>query len=159
LARGTRAAHQMAGNLLANLTENPILLGAIGLTVGAMLGALVPRSEQEQAALGDVGRRARDGVSDIAREAVDRGGEVARQVVDAARETATDEGLVGKTAGYFVDEALKGNLAGSVGEVAREVLKAGEKAIREDGLRQGEHEQTSETETKTPPPLSPSGPA
>ena len=134
LTRGTQAARQMGGDLLANLTDNPILLGAIGLAVGAILGALVPQSEQEQAALGDVGRRVREGAGEIAQDAVDRGATVARQVVDTARESAAGEGLAGKTVGHFVDEALKGNLASSVGEVARDVLKAGDEAIRKDGL-------------------------
>jgi len=151
LARGTQTAHQMASNLLANLTDNPILLGAIGLTVGAMLGALVPQSEQEQAALGDLGRHAREGVSDIAQEAVDRGGAVARQVVDAASESAADAGLAGKTAGHFVDEALKGNLAGSVGEIAKDVLKAGDEAIRKDGLRQEDQPTSSGTHATQSP--------
>jgi hypothetical protein len=160
LVRGTQAAREMAGNLLSNMVDNPILLGAIGLTVGAMLGALVPQSEQEQAALGDVGRRARESAWEIAQEAVNRGAAVARQVVDAARESTADEGLAGKTVGHFVDEALKGNLAGNVGEIARDVLKAGDEAIRKDGLRQGEQaeshaeEATQLPSTDMPPPTS-----
>jgi len=161
LARGTQTAQQMADNLLSNMADNPILLGAIGLTVGAMLGALVPQSEQEQAALGDVGRRAREGAGEIAQEAVNRGAAVARQVVDAARDSAADEGLTGKSAGHFVDEALKGNLAGNVGEIARDVLKAGDEAIRKEGLRQGEQagspsdEATQSPSADRPPPTSP----
>jgi ElaB/YqjD/DUF883 family membrane-anchored ribosome-binding protein len=151
LARGTRSAQQVAGNLLSSMSDNPMLLGAIGLTVGAMLGALVPRSEQEQAAFGDVGRRAREGVGEIAQEAVNRGAAVARQVVHAARESAAGEGLAGKTAGHFVDEALEGNLAGSVGEIARDVLKAGDEAIRKDGLGQGEQAESPVAEATRSP--------
>jgi ElaB/YqjD/DUF883 family membrane-anchored ribosome-binding protein len=143
LARGTQAARQMAGNLFSNFTDNPILLGAIGLTVGAMLGALVPQSDQEQAALEDVGRRTRESAGDLAQEAVDRGTAVARQVLDAGRESAAGEGLAGKTAGHFVDEALKGNLAGSVGQIARDVLEASDTALRKEGLRQGQHDDAS----------------
>jgi len=152
LARGTQAAQQMAGNLLSSITDNPILLGAIGLTVGAMLGALVAQSEQEQAALGDVGRRAREGAGEIAQEAVNRGAAVARQVVDAAHENTADEGLAGKSVGHFVDEALKGDLAGSVGEIARDVLKAGDEAIRKDGLHQSEQAGSPPDEATESPP-------
>jgi hypothetical protein len=83
-----------------------------------------------------LGRRAREGAGEIAQDAVDRGAAVARQVVDAARESAADEGLAGKTVGHFVDEALKGDLVSSVGEIGRDVLKAGDEAIRKDGLGQ-----------------------
>jgi ElaB/YqjD/DUF883 family membrane-anchored ribosome-binding protein len=152
LTRGSQAAHQMSGNLLANLTDNPILLGAIGLTVGAMLGALVPQSEQEQAALGDVGRRAREGVGDIAQEAVNRGAAVARHVVDAGRQSAADEGLAGKTVGHFVDEALKGNLAGNVGEIARDVLKAGDEAVRKEAMHHGDQAESHLKEATESPP-------
>jgi ElaB/YqjD/DUF883 family membrane-anchored ribosome-binding protein len=133
-----QAAQQMAENLLSTVSENPVLLGAIGLAVGAVLGALVPQSEQEQGALGDVGRQARESVSGLAQEAVDRGAAVARQVVDAGRESMARQGLADKSPGHFVDEAIKGNLVGSVGEIAQDALKAGESAIRKEGMGQEE---------------------
>jgi hypothetical protein len=103
------------------------------------------------AALGDVGRRAREGAGEIAQETVDRGAAVTRQVVDAARESAAGEELAGKTAGHFVDEARKGNLARSIGEVARDVLKAGDEAIRKDGPRQGEQAESLVAEATRSP--------
>ena len=134
ISRGTQAAQQMVGNLLANIGQNPVLLGALGLTVGAVLGALVPQSEQEQAALGDVGRHAREGVSDLAQAAVDGGATVARQVIDAGREAVSEQGLADKSVGHFVDEALKGNLVDSLRDIATVVVKAGDSAVREAGL-------------------------
>jgi hypothetical protein len=119
------------------------MLGAIGLAVGAVLGALVPQSEQEEAALGDVGRRAREGAGDLAQEVVDRGATVARGVLDAARDSASNHGLSGKSAGHFVDEALKGNLVGSASGIAKDMLKAGETAVRKAGLGQEQQEEAA----------------
>jgi ElaB/YqjD/DUF883 family membrane-anchored ribosome-binding protein len=133
-----QAVQQMAGNLLSSIGDNPVVLGAIGLAVGAVLGALVPQSEQERAALGDVGRQAREEASGLAQAAVDRGATVARQVVDAGRESLAGQGLADKSPGHFVDEAIKGNLTGSVGEIARDVLQAGESAVRKEGMGQEE---------------------
>jgi ElaB/YqjD/DUF883 family membrane-anchored ribosome-binding protein len=134
LGASGQAAQQMAGNLISMIGDNPVMLGAIGLAVGAVLGALVPQSEQEQAALIDVGRRAREGISGLSQEAVDRGAAVAKKVMEAGRESAAGQGLADKTPGHFVDEAIKGNLAGSVSEIAKDVLKAGESAVRKEGM-------------------------
>lgn len=136
MMRSGQAAQEMAGQLITTIAENPVLLGAISLAAGALLGALVPQSEQEQEALSDLARSAREGASGVAQEVLDRGTTVMREVVDAGRESAAEHGLVDKSAGHFVDEALKGNLAGSVGEVAKEVLDAGESAIRKTGIGQ-----------------------
>jgi ElaB/YqjD/DUF883 family membrane-anchored ribosome-binding protein len=138
LGASGQAAQQMAGSLISMIGDNPVILGAIGVAVGAVLGALIPQSEQEQAALSDVGRQAREGVSGLAQEAVDRGAAVARQVVDAGRESLAGQGLADKSPGHFVDEAIRGNLTGSVGEIARDVLQAGESAIRKEGMGQEE---------------------
>jgi hypothetical protein len=146
-----QAAQQMAGNLLSTMTENPVLLGAIGLAVGAVLGALVPQSAQEQAALEDIGRQAREGATGLAQEAVDRGATVARQVVEAGRESVAGQGLTDKSPGHFVDEAIKGNLAGSVSEIAKDVLKAGDSAIRREGMGQEETPATADVPAGSPP--------
>ena len=73
------------------------------------------------------------------------------ELVVVARESAADAGLAGKTVGHFVDEALKGNLVGSVGGIAKEVLKAGDEAIRKDGLRQEEQPPSSGTDVTQSP--------
>jgi ElaB/YqjD/DUF883 family membrane-anchored ribosome-binding protein len=50
LAQGSESARQMSSTLLSTIGDNPVLLGALGLAVGALLGALVPQSGQEEAA-------------------------------------------------------------------------------------------------------------
>jgi hypothetical protein len=106
LGQGGQTAQQMGSNLLTTITDNPVLLGAVGLAVGALLGAFVPQSKQEEDALGNVAGQVRNAARDLAQTVVDRGGEVAQKTLDAGRESARAHGLTtDKSAGSFVDEA------------------------------------------------------
>ncbi len=131
LARGGRRAGAAGGDLVSSLVESPVLLGALGLAAGAMLGILLPQSEQEEAALGDIAGQARETASGLAQEAADRGGKVAEAVIDAGRESAQSHGLTGnKSAGELTNAALSGDLAGNAKNVAQDVLRAGDEAVR-----------------------------
>ncbi|MBV9749511.1 MAG: DUF3618 domain-containing protein [Acetobacteraceae bacterium] len=139
LAQGGQAARQMGGNLLATLSDSPVLLGALGLAAGALLGALVPQSEQEEAALGGIAGQTRETARGLAQEAVDRGGRVAQSVLEAGQRSASERGLTsGKSAGDLVDAALSGDLAGSAKQVAQDALRAGDEAVRKEGLGQSQ---------------------
>ncbi len=135
LSSGGRSAGQAGGNLIAAISESPVLLGALGLAAGALLGALLPHSDQEEAALGGIAGQARDAVRTLASETMERGGRVVQAVTDRARDGVHGQGLDGgKTPGQLVDAALSGDLAGSVKSVASDVLRAGDEAIRKEGL-------------------------
>jgi vacuolar-type H+-ATPase subunit H len=137
LARGSKTARQMGGNLVSTLSDSPVLLGALGLAAGALLGALVPQSDEEEAALGGIAGQARDTARSLAQEAADRSSQVAQAVLDAGSKSASEHGLTGeKSAGGLVDDALSGDLAGNVKQVAQDVLRAGDEAVRKQGLGQ-----------------------
>ena len=137
LAYGSQAARQMGGNLIATLSDSPVLLGALGLAAGALLGALVPQSDQEEAALGGIAGQTRETARGLAQEVVDRGGRVAQTVLETGRSSASEHGLTsGKSAGSVVDAALSGDLAGNAKQVAQDVLRAGDEAVRKEGLGQ-----------------------
>ena len=139
LTQGGQAAQQMGGTLIAALADSPVLLGALGLAAGALLGALVPQSDQEEAALGGIAGQTRETARGLAQEAVDRGGRVAQTVLDAGRSSVSEHGLTsGKSAGGMVDTALSGDLAGNAKQVAQDVLRAGDEAVRKEGLGQGQ---------------------
>ena len=123
-------AIQMAGSsFMSAITNNPMALGAIGLALGAVLGALTPQSEREVTALGDVAEKARKGAADLAQKVVDRGGEIAQQAIDAGVSSAQEHGLTGdKSIGDLAKGAVSGDLTDSVKQVAQSVLQAGEKA-------------------------------
>ena len=133
MAQSGRASGQAGGNLIAALTESPVLLGALGLAAGALLGALVPQSEREEAALGQLAGQAREGARSLAQTAVDGGAHVAQAVLDKGRDSVQAHKLAdSKSPGSLVDAALSGNLSGTAKQVAEELLDAGEAAVRKE---------------------------
>jgi hypothetical protein len=126
----------MGSNVLATIADNPMLLGALGLAVGALLGALVPQSEQEETALAGMAGQARKTAQNLGQEVMDRGGRVAHQVLDAGRDSAREHGLTAdKSVGEVVAGLQSGDLAGTVKQVAKDLLQSGDEAIRKDGLK------------------------
>jgi len=135
VSKGSQAAQRLGGNLVSALTDSPVLLGVIGLAAGALLGALVPQSDQEEAALGDLAGRARGAARDLAQDALDRGGHVVETVLQAGRQSAGEHGLAGATSLDGIVEAAKsGDLAGNAAQVARDVIQAADQAVRREGL-------------------------
>ncbi len=138
MTHGSQAAGQAGSNLITTLSESPVLLGALGLAAGALLGALLPQSKQEETALGDIAGQARDTARSFAQEAVDKGGHVAQIVLDKGRDSAEAQGLTGgKSAGQLVDAAMSGELAGSIKQVATDALQAGDVTVRKETLGEG----------------------
>lgn len=64
VAGGTSTAagirQQAGGGIERLLREQPLAIGAIGLALGALVGASLPRSRQEDELLGETGERLRD---------------------------------------------------------------------------------------------------
>jgi hypothetical protein len=138
LSAGSQAAAQMGGNVFAALAESPIILGALGLAAGALLGALVPQSDQEEAALGGLAKQARDAATAFASQGMEGAKHVAQAVVDGAHASAQGHGLMeGKTPGQLVDAALSGDLTANASEVAKDVLRTGEEALRKESSHIG----------------------
>ena len=125
LAQGGHATSKAAGNLVSAITDNPVLLGVVGLAAGALLGALVPQSREEEDALGGIADKARGTARDAAQSVVDRGGAVARQAIGTAHDTARNEGLTKEmSVGGLAKGAQTGDLAASIKQVAQETLQA-----------------------------------
>ncbi|MEX1034230.1 MAG: DUF3618 domain-containing protein [Cellvibrionaceae bacterium] len=65
------------------LHEQPLALGAIGIALGALVGASIPNTPTEQKALGDIGERAKNKASEMAEEGYQKASEsVSRQTPD-----------------------------------------------------------------------------
>ncbi len=79
---GRRALHRAS----AAVQDNPVALGGIGLLLGALLGALLPMSRQENESLGRAQRQMLDQAEQLGRDALDR----ARTVADEASRAALD---------------------------------------------------------------------
>ncbi len=135
MSQGSDAVSQATGKMMKTLTETPLLLGALGLAAGALLGAFLPQPEQEAAALHDAAEAARQNASRLAQQTVDEGKNIGQAVVDKGMESADQQKLTGsRSAGEVVDAALGGTLATDAKQVATDVLKAGDEAFRKTAL-------------------------
>lgn len=70
------------------LEDQPLMLGVLGLAAGAIIGALLPTTEQEDRLLGEVRDKAVKGVARESRARFEAAREHATMAVEAAREHA-----------------------------------------------------------------------
>lgn len=107
------------------LEREPLIIGALGLAVGAALGALIPATRTEERYLGSAARTAKEQAEGMLAEGVERAKEVAGDVYAAARDEADRQGLTGsgepvserlskvaKAAGEELSQAAHGALGG-----------------------------------------------
>ena len=147
LAQGARAAQQSGTDMLASLSANPMALGAIGLAAGALVGLLLPHSEQEEAAFGGAAGQVRNAARGVAQSVVDQGSGLARQVMDTARESAASHGFTtNKSLDDVVGDIKSGNIVDNAKQVVQEVLNAGEQALKKEPA--GDH---FEAQPEAPP--------
>ena len=131
VSQGFDAGRQAAGGIGTSLLASPAMLGALGLAAGAVLAALIPQTDQEEAALCDIAGRVRHAASDAAQGVLDKGGAAAGAIVDQGRSSLQQHGFAGgKSAGDYVDGALSGNVSKKLKDVVTEVMDAGEAAAR-----------------------------
>ncbi|HTJ89875.1 MAG TPA: DUF3618 domain-containing protein [Acidocella sp.] len=105
LQQGAQSARQRGGTLVASIIDNPLVLGAMGLSVGAFLGLLVPKSEWEETALGDVASDAQETVQGM----MDRAGRVVAETADQLRARSRTQGVdTGRSADDRADDAQSG---------------------------------------------------
>ncbi|HEU4616761.1 MAG TPA: hypothetical protein VFV10_01915, partial [Gammaproteobacteria bacterium] len=74
------------------LADQPLLLGALGLAAGALLGAAMPATEQEDRSIGRLRDRALEKAKGAGAEGMRRAREKAEQLASEGREALMDEG-------------------------------------------------------------------
>jgi len=119
---GQEFASTMQGNLTATLERQPLVLGAIGLAIGAGIASAFPATETENKLLGDTGVAFKDNVRELAAGAADAARTVARDTLDEVKNEAAKQGL---TPG-----AVKSRLQ-DVGDKLRSVAGASRDAIKD----------------------------
>ena len=67
------------------VNEQPLVLGAIGLAIGAVLGAAAPRTRFEDQTLGDAARRMTEKAKEVGSQQLDKATQAAKQVAENAR--------------------------------------------------------------------------
>ena len=109
LGDGSRAVQERAHDAQARAREfyasEPLIVGAIGVAIGTLLGALLPATETENRLLGEYGGRVRHKAADVASEAAERSKIAAAEGVRAAARAA--------------EEVARGGTDHSAGEPAR----------------------------------------
>jgi hypothetical protein len=120
MGAGRRVAHDGYAGLagLTNLfREQPLLLAAFGIAVGAALGTTLPKTRAEDEYLGPMSDAVKDQARDIASDQFEHAKEAAVSAFDSVKGEAEKQGL---TAGS-VDEAID-----KAGAVAATALKSAE---------------------------------
>lgn len=84
--------HQTEG-LWQKLQANPIAIGALGVAVGTVIGAIVPETEKENQLMGETRDRVIGSVQDVAGQTIDSAKEVAKETGDTVMKEAKSQGL------------------------------------------------------------------
>jgi hypothetical protein len=72
------------GGLEYLVNEQPLVLGAVGLAIGAVLGAAAPRTPAEEQVMGNAARNLAEKAKDVGSQQLDKATQAARQVVEGA---------------------------------------------------------------------------
>ena len=117
--RAGESAHRAVGtvsrtgsDMARAIGDNPVLLGAVGMVAGALLGALIPRSRTEEEMLRPIANTAADTARSVASQAMEQGERVARAAMDAGVEVTQKTTDAVRQAAEDVRDGAAGNAAG-----------------------------------------------
>ncbi len=82
---------QMRDSANSLLREQPLVVGALGLAAGALLGAMIPLSRRENEMMGETRDQLLDQAKDVGQQTLGQAAESAKSVANAATEAALDE--------------------------------------------------------------------
>lgn len=91
---GAQMAERARAGFADALEREPLVIGALGVAVGAAIGAMLPPTRAEREYLGPAAARAREGAEAALHEGTDRAKHAASDAYAAAREEADRQGLV-----------------------------------------------------------------
>jgi hypothetical protein len=113
--------------------EQPLVFGAVGLAIGALLGAALPRSRYEDEWLGEAADEVRHRAMEQGREELTKARRVMEKAAQAASEAAEEEGIHPKQAGESLSRAkdVPGDAVRAAGDRVAEAQKAAEAKARE----------------------------
>jgi hypothetical protein len=105
IAQGARERARQAGDAARHgaervrsgyahmLDEQPLAIGAIGLALGAALGAAAPRSRTEDRWIGDTSERVKEGLGQVGRERIEKIDQATRETVALDRQRSERESV------------------------------------------------------------------
>jgi len=115
-----RTGQGMQRGFMDMLEQEPLIIGALGIAVGAALGAAMPSTGVEDRTFGGLRDKALDEGRSRLGEGISVAKDAAGAALEAVRETADEEGLLGS------DDS------GSIIDKAQTVLRAGVDAARQE---------------------------
>ncbi|WP_353643711.1 hypothetical protein [Mesorhizobium sp. WSM2239] len=102
--------------------REPLVLAALGLTLGTAIGAMLPHTRLEDETLGKYGRKLRHAGEDLYEKGMDEAKDVAAEAYGAAQKEADRQGLTGDD---------KTTVADRVGEVFKSAAERTEETVRD----------------------------
>ncbi len=141
-ASAGRMGQRTTQSLNEMLEQQPLLSGAMGLAIGALIGAMLPKTRMESEYLGETGEQLRDVISEQGAQLYEKGKVTATEVYRAAAEEARAQGLMPEGGGE------------TLAEKAEHVLRRAGETAKEVGRREFE---TPQEEGHVPAPSQPTG--
>ncbi len=116
------------------LQQQPLLLGALGVALGAGLGMLLPSSRYEREIVRDVRRGLRDQAEETVRDAQFRVARVAETVIETAKDATRREGFTGVRPEEMASSAREqvADTASRARGVVEETVAAGRDALQRE---------------------------
>ena len=124
-AGAARAGRSVQRSFLDLIEEQPLVVGTIGVAVGAAIGALLPPTRTEDRWVGPARDRVRDEAARVGREQYEKASHVAEKAYESAREEADAQGLTpqqDRTVAERVEEVAKSAADAARSQAAREKL-------------------------------------
>jgi hypothetical protein len=118
---GREFGTSMQQNLTQTLERQPLLLGMIGLAIGAGIASAFPSTQMERDVMGEAGVAVQDKIREIATETTEFASRRAKEVLDEVKKEAGSQGLTPAAA----SERLKGaaDKVKTVGGASRDSVK------------------------------------
>jgi ElaB/YqjD/DUF883 family membrane-anchored ribosome-binding protein len=123
-----RSARNVTGVVSNLLHEQPLMLGVLGLTLGATLGALIPETEAENRLMGGARDALKDKAGSIASEEYKKVKAVAEKTLETVKDSAAEQGLTA--------ENVKGGISGLAAK-GKAVLDAAKETATTEAENQG----------------------
>lgn len=133
-ARARRYGRRARHGILEGFYQQPLALGAIGVALGAAIGAALPPTETEDELMGDTRDRLKRDAEEAGREQLAKARATAEAAAAAGRDEAKRQGL-STDAAKSAAEAVRGKVE-RVAEAATEGAR--EQAEKEDLAREGD---------------------
>lgn len=109
-------ASQAQAGLMRIVREQPLVVGAVGLALGALIGAAMPRSRTEDELMGDTADEMKQAASEAVRSYYGEAKEAVGRVAERVRDEAEEQGLTTGSA-----KGAAEGLARDLGERARDL--------------------------------------